>query len=340
MNAFALSPDWRAWVAENLANGHDMAPLLDRMVAADLDMATCQAAIADIGASSDLEMISHLVEQKRRRQVIIDLQRSVRATDAIDTLPLLDVPQFVAHYVEGNRPAFLPGFANSWPATRLWSLQWFSDHFGDVMIEVCSGRDTDPTPDRNYERLVETMSMHNFVEAIATTGPTNDLYAISNNKLMANPALQTLFDHIAPDPALFPPEQLQPGAVALWLGPAGTRTPLHHDTANVMLSQIYGRKRVTLVSPLETTLADTARDFYAETDVGTDLWQQRYSDIMTHTVEVGPGDAVFIPAGWWHAVEAIEPSISFVLLGFSTFNDFGWYRPGSVPQILSTPDLQ
>jgi len=330
MSASALSPEWRAWIAENLAAGHEAEPLLERLVAAGVDEQIGRNALHDVATNTDLEMVAHFAERTRRRQAIIDLQREVRRHDEIDTIVDLDPADFMRHHFHGNRPAFLPGFASSWPATSRWSLPWFAEQFGDVSIEVCRGRDRDPTPDRNYEQHVETMTIRDFVSAIEHAGATNDLYAISNNKVIANPALQCLFDDITPDPALFPLEHRQPGAVALWLGPGGTRTPLHHDTANVMLTQIQGRKRITLISPLETKLADTARDFYAETDVGTELWDQSYHDVQTHTVEVGPGDAVLIPAGWWHRVEALAPSISFVLLGFSEPNDFGWYRPGSL----------
>lgn len=329
MSAAKLSVTWRAWIAENLAAGHDTKPLVERMVASGHDRTTCATAIAEIARSTDLAVISHLTEKTRRRQSIIDLQRNVRAAATVDTVHVVDPHDFMQTYFHGNRPAFLPGFALSWPATSKWSLQWLAQTFGDVAIEVCRGRDTEPSPDRNYERLTETMTIRDFVQAIDAAGETNDLYAISNNKLMATPELRPLFDDVTPDPSLFPADQRHPAAVALWLGPAGTRTPLHHDTSNVMLTQIQGRKRISLISPLETDLADSAHDFYAETDIGTDRWNDEYANITTHTVEVGPGDAVLIPAGWWHRVEALEPSISFVLLGFCEPNDFGWYRPGS-----------
>ena len=42
-----------------------------------------------------------------------------------------------------------------------------------------------------------------------------------------------------------------------------------------------------------------------------------------------PGEALFIPAGWWHQVDALDPSISVTILDFTFTNDYGWYRPGT-----------
>ena len=38
--------------------------------------------------------------------------------------------------------------------------------------------------------------------------------------------------------------QSNPPAAFLWLGPAGTMTPLHHDLTNNLMAQVVGRKRV------------------------------------------------------------------------------------------------
>lgn len=44
---------------------------------------------------------------------------------------------------------------------------------------------------------------------------------------------------------------------------------------------------------------------------------------------VEAGEALFLPAGWWHQVDALSPSISVTVLEFAWPNDYGWYKPGS-----------
>ena len=46
-----------------------------------------------------------------------------------------------------------------------------------------------------------------------------------------------------------------------------------------------------------------------------------------HTVDLVEGEALFIPAGWWHRVEALTPSISLGVMPFRRHNTFD-YRPG------------
>ena len=53
-------------------------------------------------------------------------------------------------------------------------------------------------------------------------------------------------------------------------------------------------------------------------------------DLPGYTVELAPGDAIFLPAGWWHAVTALSPSVSVTTTGFRWSNDFRWYAPGAL----------
>ena len=146
---------------------------------------------------------------------------------------------------------------------------------------------------------------------------------MSNNQTLKRPQFSALLHDLTPPSELFEP--ISAGAVSLWIGPAGTVTPLHHDTTNILFCQIHGRKRVDLISPQETALfAEPLYSFYSQADATA------LAPLLVKSVVVAPGEGLYIPAGWWHRVTALDVSISVSLLGFRRPNDFDWYRPGAL----------
>ena len=105
--------------------------------------------------------------------------------------------------------------------------------------------------------------------------------------------------------------------VSLWLGNKA-RVAAHFDLPDNIACVVAGRRRFTLfppeqvrnlyVGPLDLTPAGQPISLV---DTGhPDLVSfPRFSQALEHaqTVELLPGDAIFIPSLWWHAVEALEP---------------------------------
>ena len=113
------------------------------------------------------------------------------------------------------------------------------------------------------------------------------------------------------------------GCGALWLGPAGTLTPLHHDTCNILFVQLYGEKRFWLLPPAEAQLWAESESMYSTHD-------PREGEPRGISLTLQPGEALFIPVGWWHQVEAESASISLAMTHFYESNSFDWYRPGEI----------
>jgi ribosomal protein L16 Arg81 hydroxylase len=158
---------------------------------------------------------------------------------------------------------------------------------------------------------------------------TNDFYMIAQNRNLQKTALRELFEDVE-----FPEYlngQYAPFGSALWLGPAGTVTPLHHDTSSILFCQIYGRKRIVLVSPFETALLDAPRGVYSNFDCEAKKLAPELARATRKVVELAPGETLFIPVAWWHHVRALEVSISLALNNFRLPNDYEWYKPGLVP---------
>jgi hypothetical protein len=201
--------------------------------------------------------------------------------------------------------------------------------FGDLVIEVTDGREADARYEEHFTNHRKQTTLGAFVDRVLAAGETNDFYMVANNRTMERSAFDGLLERIVIDPAWFDTERLE-GRTSLWLGPKGTVTPLHHDTTNILLTQIHGRKQFLLAAPHELSMLRAARGVYVDLDPESpDLDRHPWwRDIAVHRVVLQPGESLFLPAGWWHHVRALDVSISFSLLAFRRRNAFPWYRPG------------
>jgi hypothetical protein len=219
-------------------------------------------------------------------------------------------------------PAVWRGACAGWPAMG-WTLPSLAERLGDAEVTASVGRERDPECDRNFRAHAETMRFDAFLSRVAAAPAGNDLYLIANGRNAEGPLASLLHD-------LHPPLELLGlplrGACSLWIGPAGTHTPAHHDTSSVLFCQIMGRKRVWLASPQEDALIAAADGFYAS---------GRLSDGSAGAgavldVTLAPGDALLLPVGWWHEVYALDTSISASVTAFGGPNRYDAYQPGAV----------
>ena len=335
MPAVELSPEHRAWVVENLLAGVSERALVDTLAKA-ISRRRAQREVKAIATSPLLAVCAQLAIRARRLELVAAVGRAHAAGEPdrtkVERRTTPSAAEFFRTYWAAHRPVVLTDVTAKWPALRKWTPQWFAEKFGDVSIEITADRESDPFYDMNHRLHRKRVRMDRFIEQVMATKRSNDIYMVSNNFTMRRPRFRALLSDVRPPRALFE-RPLRPGATSLWIGPAGTITPLHHDTTNILFTQIYGRKRIDLVSPQETALLlDPVHGFYSPVDLDR-LRVAKHPALramIVKSVVVAPGDALYIPAGWWHRVTSLDVSISFSLLGFKRPNDFDWYRPGHV----------
>ena len=100
---------------------------------------------------------------------------------------------------------------------------------------------------------------------------------------------------------------------SFWFGPAGTVTPLHHDTIMLFHTQVVGRKRWRLISPLQGQRLYNTNGVFSPIDLDAiDLRQfPLFGGVRVLEVVVWPGETMFLPLGWWHQVRSLDVSLSF-----------------------------
>jgi len=123
---------------------------------------------------------------------------------------------------------------------------------------------------------------------------------------------------------------------SIWIGNR-TRIAAHYDLPDNLACVVAGRRRFTLfppeqvenlyIGPLDLTPAGQAIslvDFLAP-----DLERfPRFAQAMEHalSVDMEPGDALFIPSMWWHHIEALDD--------FNVLVNYWWRQS---PEFMDTP---
>jgi ribosomal protein L16 Arg81 hydroxylase len=159
-------------------------------------------------------------------------------------------------------------------------------------------------------------------------GATNDYYLVANNGFFDRPEALQLASEAPVLPEYLDHSDRQ-GQMFLWFGPAGTITPLHHDLMNVMIAQIYGRKRFTLIPPEQTAYVYNNAGVYGEVDCAKPDYSKHalYGEARPVNFVLTPGDVLFLPVGWWHYVKALDVSIMVSYINFKFPNHYSWSNP-------------
>ena len=98
----------------------------------------------------------------------------------------------------------------------------------------------------------------------------------------------------------------------IFLGPGGSKTPLHVDPCltHAWLAQIRGRKRFILYKPAHLKHLYDAAGQPADVRTPDRTRYPTFDHATPYEVVLGPGDLLFVPAGWAHQVECVDDSIS------------------------------
>ena len=112
----------------------------------------------------------------------------------------------------------------------------------------------------------------------------------------------------------------------MFVGPANTVTGLHQDIHDNWFCQVRGTKEVVLVPQEQTPHMCVSRKYnlgsvLSEINISALDRPSREASEFAKTqglyARVEAGDALYIPKNTWHAVVALEPSISLAVFGLT-----------------------
>jgi hypothetical protein len=305
--------DWKQWLADNMLRGVPPEHLREVLVREGLKPGPVQHELNALQSHPAMRAAQRYVHAVRRVHSLQQRQERLASyapgPTTIERRAGVTREEFYRRYVATGTPVVLTDATAGWPA---WTPADLRAKVGDTRVQVMLGRDSDPRYQQNQDQHMVEMAFDRYVDLVERAGVTNDFYMVARNRNLEK--LEPLLAELKPVPAVMAPDS-PPSSYLLWFGPAGTRTPAHHDPNGLLFCQVYGRKRFWLVKPDELSLILGEEGYYAAIDLANpDL--ARFPDFAgakVHQLEVGPGDALFLPVGWWHQVLALDPSISVTL---------------------------
>jgi hypothetical protein len=323
---------WQQWIAENRLRNCTPESMVVTMTNAGLDRAECAAAIAAMEHNPVfLAARRHQQMQRKLESVMANHQKLLESAPhytRIERRGRLSHDEFMERYVHGCRPVVITDLARDWPALQRWSPADLKARFGHLDVEIQDGRNADPNYEENKLAHRRTARLGEFVDRVLAGGPTNDYYMTANNEALRRPELAPLLADIGSLPSYCDASQLE-RLSSFWFGPAGTVTPLHHDTLMLFHTQIVGRKRWRFISPMETPRLYNHHGVFSPIDVERPDLVRHPDFALTRLLEVvvEPGETVFLPLAWWHQVTSLDVSLSFSFSNLAAPNHFIYENP-------------
>jgi hypothetical protein len=254
---------------------------------------------------------------------MLQAQRLLAPNRAIPRRRNLDAATFLEQHYAANWPVQLEGALADWPALG-WTPERLKALVGAAEVQVQTGRAADADYERRMADHAATMPFDAFIDLVAHAGG-NDTYLTAYNAAANARALAPLHADLGFLDELLDPAADRPRGM-MWIGPAGTFTTLHHDLTNNLLLQVVGRKALLLASPAETPRLYNDHHVYSRVrDLSEPGIVDRFpklEGLHVHRVILNPGDALFIPLGWWHQVTALDFSVTI------THTNFRWPNAG------------
>jgi hypothetical protein len=225
---------------------------------------------------------------------------------------------FLENYYAPSRPVILAGDMTHWPALKRWTPTYLKSMVGDALVEFQAGRDSAGDFERAKDAHRTRAPFSAFIDRIAQPGAGNDNYLTAYNSAANAEALAPLRADIG---SLDKYLTRAPGM--MWIGPAGTVTPLHHDLTNNLIAQVVGRKRFKLAPSSEVgRFYNDAHVFSEISDLDDpNLNRERFSKLegaRVYDLVLEPGEMLFVPFAWWHQVKALDFSVTI------TYTNFHW----------------
>ncbi|MDF0556040.1 cupin-like domain-containing protein [Kamptonema sp. UHCC 0994] len=322
----------RRWMAINKLLNQPEDGIIQMLVKMGVDANLATEEVRGIASHPYFQICNNFVQLLQKMESQLQIQTQLAALSSkfgtIERKSNLSRAEFLENYYAKNTPVILTNAMSNWPALHLWNPNYLKQKYGHATVEIQSNRESDPEYEINLEKHKQTVLFSKYVDMVASSGESNNYYMVANNQNLEREEFKSLFDDIDIFSEYLNPADTS-GRAFFWFGPAGTITPLHHDPVNLILAQVLGRKRVRMISPERTPLMYNYVGVFSKVDGENPDFEKYplYRNVKILEFILEPGEALFIPVGWWHHVKSLDVSISVSFTNFIFPNYYEWKYP-------------
>ena len=227
-------------------------------------------------------------------------------TSDIDVVYDIDEKTFKEKYFIPQKPLVIKGLMDKQPAGQKWTKDYFKTTMGDVIVDVYDN--SIKTDASAYTKADLKMRFADFLNLIEKDEHT-DLRMFLFNLFKHNPVLKKEF----PCPDIFN-GLLKHYGLTFFAG-KDTTIRIHYDLdmANVLHTQIFGKKRVVLISPkYNDLLYRLPLNTYSLVDINKPDYEKYpgLKHVKASECVLESGDSVFMPSGYWHLMSYLTGGMS------------------------------
>ncbi|WP_085680486.1 MULTISPECIES: cupin-like domain-containing protein [Marinobacter] len=250
------------------------------------------------------------VIKKMSRDVAMSLF-DLAGQSRVETIPFPTDQDGLLPYIVRRQPLLLSGVRESLPFTRDWNYEFFKDTFKTIRIQRKS-------EDGMYHYLgFERVPMTEFDAIMRTNGN-----GYAQEPLRGRGVSEELPDGVSVSLPAFVPESCL-RVSNLYIGSGGNTSLLHYDETHSLLMMLEGRKRFILFPPDQSDCMYPYSPFNIRALLENRVVDSKI-DCQKLDLEAFPklgnakgitgwleeGQALFIPAGTWHFIEAEGYNVS------------------------------
>ena len=226
----------------------------------------------------------------------------------VDKRAGLTKESFANEYLLPLKPVIFTDLMDPWPAKDKWTINFFKENYGDLMVPVYSANTSNPG--KKYMAPDRKIPFREFLTCLEQ-GPTDLRMFLFN-----------IFRHAPELCEDFKLPTIMNGFIEsfpfMFFGGEGSKVALHYDVdlSHVFLNQFHGRKRVVLFAP-EQSRAIYHQPFSVASyiDVNNPDYNQypALQNVSGFECILEPGETLFMPSGYWHYIEYTDSGYSISL---------------------------